>query len=358
VRTYQLELVELIQKNDLSAHQNEILSLWKSLPARLQATLFVDIAFLRASLKFLEERYWLTNNAKENKSRFGDFAKKYFKKELAPVLYLHSMLETMEFAEVERLNHQLPIFQKIILTEIEHQKKDSDENFVFANMCIKLMSDHFEHEYELNIKNAEGVESGGLSLDRTFDILDEVFSLDYRKEVSETAEVTDERIYHGSGIGVQSSYSTILLSLRYLKISPNSRFVDLGSGYGRVGLVVGLMRKDIEFTGFEFVKDRVDIANCAAEKFNIANKVRFLCQDLSSPDFKIPIADVYYLFDPFTDETYQHVLTQLTEIAAQKKITIITKGNAKEHFMTKIQSKTWSKPQVFNQGNFCLFRSF
>ena len=57
---------------------------------------------------------------------------------------------------------------------------------------------------------------------------------------------------------LQTPYSECLRILQLLKIKPYQHVVDLGAAYGRMGIVIGgLYIKNI-FTGFEYVKARVD----------------------------------------------------------------------------------------------------
>ena len=158
------------------------------------------------------------------------------------------------------------------------------------------MSEHFKNEENNQQGHIQSLGHQGLCLYRTFDNLDDVFDLDYQLDLDMVVEHnTKERLYQRSGVGVQSGYSTILLALENSELLPNSSIVDLGSGYGRVGLVCSLLRPDIEFIGYEYVPHRVDIANKAAKHLGLEDNLSFKAQDLSLESFKIPEADVYYL---------------------------------------------------------------
>ena len=356
MRTYQQSFILLLKHKNLKLSENEISSLWRSLPVRERASLFIDAAFLVTILRFIQEQYWIYNKERDEPAHFGNFAKKFFKQELSLVLFLHSTFESSDIADIEEMRRNITLVLKVLLLEIAQLEKN--EHWVFATECLKLMLGIFEFEQQLHNNYDDKKEPVSFTLDRTFDILDHVFNLDYKTEMESTiTEETIERIFQGSGVGVQSSYNTIVIALNYLRVPLNAKFIDLGSGYGRVGLVVSLLRPDIEFIGYEFVGHRVDLANAATEKLGLQKKTRFYQQDLSAVDFKIPEAEVYYMFDPFTAETYSHVIAQLNAIATQKKFMIVTKGNAREQFMTVAEKKNWSAPQVFTYGNFCLFRS-
>ncbi|AZZ38126.1 hypothetical protein CIK05_15395 [Bdellovibrio sp. qaytius] len=355
MRTYQQSFINLLKNKNLKENENDILALWQSLPVRERASLFIDTALLITLLRFVQEQYWILNQEREEPAHFGNFVKKYFKSELSLILFLHATLESSVVTDIEEMRANLLVILKVLLpVMVKHEQAD---HIVFATECLKLMVDIFEFEQQLHNVYEDKKEVANFTLDRTFDALDIVFNLDYKSEMQSTdPDETLERIFQGSGVGVQSSYNTIIMALNFLRLPQNARLTDLGSGFGRVGLVISLLRPDIKFIGYEFVASRVDLANAAVKKLGI-DKQLFFHQDLSLPEFKIPDAEVYYLFDPFTQETYSHVIAQLNQIASQRKIMIVTKGNAREQFMTGSEKKNWSAPQVLNYANFCLFRS-
>lgn len=358
---YQQELVHLITEPNAD-FDSEILKLVQRLDSRDTAQIFVDVSFLITGLNFVNEQYWLKHNGRdedEDKIIFLNFIKKFLKVELQPLLFFHSTLENASIEAIKVYQKNAVIIQKAIVNYVKGQPHPKE----FATAVLKLMSELYEFEYQLAMKKIEQNLTLGYSLYRTFDILDSFFGLDYKAESSVNSteqgalEAGSERVSVGSGVGIQSSYATLLLALRYLRIPSGTRFVDLGSGFGRVGLVVGLLRPDITFTGFEIVSQRADMATAASEWLGMKAHVSFITQDLSAPDFAIPEAETYYLYDPFNESTYTHVLTQLNVIAAKRKINVITKGNAKNYFQGAFQKNIWSRPQEFDSGNFCLFRS-
>ncbi|MCR9204027.1 MAG: hypothetical protein NXH75_05595, partial [Halobacteriovoraceae bacterium] len=97
------------------------------------------------------------------------------------------------------------------------------------------------------------------------------------------------------------------------------------------------------------------IANRACKILNLDKSLIFLTQDLSLPDFRIPIANTYYLYDPFTYETYQSVLKQIVDISKTQKVKIITKGNARSWVSNLAKENNWPEPLILDEGNLCLF---
>ncbi len=350
MRSYKFELSQLLAQSDLTLLVKECKAFIENIEPKQLAHLFVDVAFLRSTMKFIEDEHWIQSKKAENEINFNKFIKKFFKLELTPVLFLHAFLEGSSIDGIRLAGKNAALIETALIPQVK-AKSNADQK-IFATMTLQLMSELFEFEHQLNLEKKEDGEEISLSLYRTFDILDQIFELNYLIDES-ISEIQKERLYEGAGAGVQSSYVTILMIMRYLNPAKNSRFVDLGSGYGRVGLVTGLMRPDIDFNGYEFVQGRVEIANRTCQKLGIEQQVHFHTQDLSAKDFKIPLADAYYIYDSFSDETYQHVLSRLQEIALTKKITVVTKGNARLWF----KNVNWSSPQEFNDGNLCFFRS-
>lgn len=320
------------------------------------ANIFVDAAFFSNAMKFLTDENWLQQKNQQPANSFKDFVGPFFAVELSPVQFFQAFLESSSLKEMNSLSDKALCFEKAAMALICH--RTPSEQKIFATRALSLMSELFEFENQTQLnRKALGLHVG-LSMYRTFDSLDELFKLNYEADhgMKTNAQIT-ERLYEGAGVGVQSGYSTVLTALRYLAPSPGARIIDLGSGYGRVGLVVGLLRPDIDFIGYEYVPHRVEIANSSTESFGLQEHVHFYTQDLAAKDFQIPEADIYYMYDPFSEETYSHVLSQLIEMSYRRKITIATKGNARGWLAEAARREGWSAAEEFDSGNLCLFHT-
>lgn len=345
---YKSELQKLIllkELNDLESHLNPLM---KIINEKDLASFFVESLYLKNVIQLIIDDYWI--QSKTSEIPFDRFIKKFFTAELKPLLFLHSFFQDTNVIELRSSLKALEKTETILLKNIKAKTPAFQKNFL--QIALRQMSELIEHEHQINSERDKDSQDAKLSLYRAFDVLDQIFELEYLlNEVPEKDQ--KERLYEGAGIGVQSSYATTLMALRYLNASKGARFIDLGSGYGRIGLVVGLMRPDIQFTGYEFVKERVDIANHSTAQLDLNSHVNFVTQDLSDINFKIPEAEIYYIFDSFTDASYDFIINQLNEMTPHKKMIVVTKGNAK----LWMQSQYWSAPQEFNDGNLCFFRS-
>lgn len=338
----------------------EVLGSWfEKMNSYEMAELYVDSAFLFSAITFLRDEHWLEqkNKSQTHLSSLQDFIGAYFDHDLANISYLKSTVSTVgSIGELKNIEKYADLTE--CATILLMQKRPFSEQKIFAAHALELMSHAFRLESQLQAEKKLLGQHLGLSLYRTFDRLDDLFALNYQADVGMKTDLTrTERLYEGAGVGVQSGYSTVVTALDHLGLTQGARFIDLGSGYGRVGLIVGLLRPDVEFVGYEFVPHRVHIANAATQNFGLQNKVEFFTQDLSLKSFVIPEAEVYYLYDPFSEETYAHVLNQLIAISRKRPITIVTKGNARKWLVNVAMLEGWSHIEEHDSGNLCFFRS-
>ncbi|WP_413612250.1 SAM-dependent methyltransferase [Bdellovibrio sp. HCB-110] len=318
---------------------------------------FVHSAFLSSAVNFLKDEHWLhREDIAAQEQSFQEFLAPYFGVELFSLRFLQAIVEKSSAKGLKEVGQQAQACELAVIQVIK--SRTYSEQKVFAAKALNLMLELFDLENKWQVeKKAQGLHLG-LSMYRTFDALDDVFNLDYSVDLGMKADLQEtERLWEGAGVGVQSGYSTVSLALRHLNLPLGSRFIDLGSGYGRVGLIVGLLRPDIDFKGYEYVAHRVDIASSSSLNLGMQDHVHFYTQDLSLESFKIPEAEIYYMYDPFSEETYAHVLAQLVEISRYKKIAIATKGNARGWLLEVARREQWSTPEEFDNGNLCLFRS-
>lgn len=331
---------------------------FKSFSAKEMADLFIDSSFLVSATEYLREGSWLVQKKHGKASpEISEFVLKSFNSELKSLAYLKTYFSNLDI----RLLKDVEKRSQVVESGIIHQILQNEISFQneFVGLVLSTMVQRFNIEALLQKERSDLGETLAITMYRTFDRLDEVLGLNYDVEKSVKSEVTmKERLYEGAGVGVQSSYSTLLTALREIDPKQGARFIDLGSGYGRVGLVLGFLRPDIEFIGYEYVPQRVEVSKESSQRLGLSGHVHFHTQDLSDREFAIPEADVYYLYDPFSEDTYKYVLNQLVEISRHRRIVIATKGNAKGWLKNVAAANGWPAPQEFSDDNLCLFRSY
>lgn len=124
---------------------------------------------------------------------------------------------------------------------------------------------------------------------------------------------------------LQTPYSECLRILQLLKIKPYQHVIDLGAAYGRMGIVIGGMFIKNSFTGFEYVKARVEEGNRVFKEMGF-NRCQLIQQDLFSKDFELPEADIYFIYDYGQVDHINHTLNQIAKIAEKRPVKLVARG--------------------------------
>lgn len=124
---------------------------------------------------------------------------------------------------------------------------------------------------------------------------------------------------------LQTPYAEIMRIFHVLKLKPYQQIVDLGAAYGRMGIVVGGLHIKNSFIGFEYVKERVDEANRVYRDLGLRNAQMFT-QDLFDPNFELPEADIYFIYDYGQVEHINHTLNQIREVSCKRPVKLVVRG--------------------------------
>jgi hypothetical protein len=124
---------------------------------------------------------------------------------------------------------------------------------------------------------------------------------------------------------LQTPYSECFRILQLLKIRPYQHIVDLGAAYGRMGVVIGGLYVKNSFTGFELVKARVDEGNRIYRELGL-QRCQLIAQDLARPDFELPEADVYFIYDYGQVSHIDHTLRQIQVVAGSRPLKVVARG--------------------------------
>jgi hypothetical protein len=124
---------------------------------------------------------------------------------------------------------------------------------------------------------------------------------------------------------LQTPYSECLRILQLLKIRPYQHVIDLGAAYGRMGIVLGGLFIKNSFTGYEYVKARVDEGNRVFKELGL-HRCQLFEQDLFDPSFELPEADIYFIYDYGQVEHINHTLKQIEAIAHKRPVKVVVRG--------------------------------
>lgn len=313
------------------------------------ANIYIKSALTNALTSFILEQFWLEGQQYSDLV-FEDFIQGGFSKHLQDIKFLENYILTNGKGCLKKLGKDSLLLENSIIEEIK--KCSGDQQRIFLKECFDLMLPLFIREEESDL---------GPRLYRTFDSIDHIFNFNYLSDrelsVPEAQMNSSERLYIGSGVGVQSGYSNLLLAFHSLNLEKDAKVIDLGSGYGRVGLVFSILNPELGFIGYEFVKNRVDVSNKATSFLNLEKGLSYKVQDLADRSFDLPIANVYYLYDPFTEDTYKYIIKKIIAIGQKQKVSVVTKGNARDWFFKVAKEESWKEPIELDGGNLCIFNS-
>ncbi|MBP6920236.1 MAG: class I SAM-dependent methyltransferase [Candidatus Omnitrophica bacterium] len=162
--------------------------------------------------------------------------------------------------------------------------------------------------------------------DRNIPILDSVLNRllgirDYELEETLSPGIESSAAYQSEDHFYQGTpYEFIRQILRHVEPTSSDVLVDLGSGYGRMVIYAALATRIKKAIGIELVAERASVSSRTAEELGLAN-VEF--QNSHVKDADIQDGTVFYLFNPFSDETFALAMDKLREVARTRKITMI-----------------------------------
>jgi hypothetical protein len=155
---------------------------------------------------------------------------------------------------------------------------------------------------------------------------------------------------------LQTPYSEIFQMIQIIKPAENQKWIDLGAAYGRIGLVLGLLNPNIQFIGYEYIQERTDEANRIYQLWKI-QQAQIITADISSSEFILENADVYFIYDFGSQKDIYIILEKLRVIAQTQPIQLIARGRGIKNWI--LYDFPWlhlvKPPQYFE--NWTLFQS-
>jgi len=156
---------------------------------------------------------------------------------------------------------------------------------------------------------------------------------------------------------LQTSYAEIVEIIKILAPRPDQHFLDLGAGYGRIGLVLHALCAGCSFTGIEYVQERVTEGNRIFKKLDCVN-ARLIQGDLSHSRYLLSCADYFFLYDFGNSKEIQSSLQQLKEVTGKLPIKMIARGDATRHFVHKEHPWLSAIYQPLHAKNYSIYSNF
>ena len=141
-----------------------------------------------------------------------------------------------------------------------------------------------------------------------------------------------QALHHGNQTWVGLSHQTLQTPYLELKemceiLNPiaGTKVLDLGAGYGRMGLVLNLFYPEVHFLGHELVKERVQEGERVLRNFN-CHLAYLEEQDVASEEYLLPEAEYYFIYDYGTIAHLRKTLSQLENMAKIKNFKLVARG--------------------------------
>lgn len=136
----------------------------------------------------------------------------------------------------------------------------------------------------------------------------------------------------------QTPYSELAEMVRLVNPAPGELWVDLGAGYGRMGIVLAVFAPEVNFLGYEIVKERASEGSRVFEILDL-ERAKLSQINLADQDFQIQSADLYFIYDFGGKPEVYSVIEKLRMIAKSKKIRVIARGRGVRNWL--LQDFPW-----------------
>ena len=156
---------------------------------------------------------------------------------------------------------------------------------------------------------------------------------------------------------LQTPYSELVKMCQHLDPSAGSRVVDLGAGYGRMGLVLKAFYPEVSFLGYEYVAERVVEGKRILSLYECSHS-ELLVQDLTAKDFQLPLADFYFVYDYGTVGHIRETLKQFETLADSHKFKLIARGKGTRSLIQYEHPWLASIYPSIHEENFSIFSTY
>jgi 16S rRNA G527 N7-methylase RsmG len=156
---------------------------------------------------------------------------------------------------------------------------------------------------------------------------------------------------------LQTPYSEIHHFLScFMKNYHPSTVVDLGAGYGRVGIVMNALYPKAKFIGYEILEARLREAQRVFEKLEL-NNCEMRLQNLLDFNFEIPQADIYFIYDFSQSFDLRLILDKFTQKLEGDQFFLIAKGERVRNLINTEYTQFKSPKRFLDNKRWSLYSS-
>lgn len=149
---------------------------------------------------------------------------------------------------------------------------------------------------------------------------------------------------------LQTPYSEIAIFLTLLKKFDPKVVIDLGAGYGRMGIVMQTILPNALFFGYEILDIRIDEARRIFTRLGLSN-CEIIKQDILSEYFSLPKADIYFIYDFSVPDDLRIITSKLIEKTDNEEFFVVVRGEwALKQLRYKFKEIKSFKSHIANGG--------
>ncbi len=153
---------------------------------------------------------------------------------------------------------------------------------------------------------------------------------------------------------LNTPYSELIEMCEILSPGKGELLVDLGAGYGRLGIVLHSLFSDTRFLGYELVAERVEEGNRVLKTFKVGDPSLFQ-QDLMDPKFSLPTADCYFIYDFGKVDHIRHTLLELEKKTSHHHFRVIARGKGVRSLIDHEHPWLSSLNEVIHKINYSIY---
>lgn len=155
---------------------------------------------------------------------------------------------------------------------------------------------------------------------------------------------------------LQTPYCDIYEAILSIENFEIKHVVDIGAGYGRVGIVLSVIKPEAKFTGYEILKQRQLEGNRVYEKLGLRNSDIEL-ENVLDRNFNLPEADIYFIYDFSDEEDVFQILEVLSRRIKEKKFYLIARGERVDFLMKHQFKNTWEVYKNLGSSELIIYTS-